>query len=152
MADIQKFKEHFILLCEAGFIAVNQTDEDAAVKLFKASELLNPKSTLPKIGMGYMHMMKLELKQACKLFNDVLAEEPDNEMAKTFLGISYALTATEVTKGEQILEDSAQKTDDPMIKRLAISALDFVEKFVKKAPTPVELQKKQTEKEKKKKK
>ena len=29
MADLQKFKDHFILLCEAGFIAVNQADEDA---------------------------------------------------------------------------------------------------------------------------
>lgn len=152
MANLEKFKDHFILLCEAGFIAVNQADEDAAIKLFKASELLSPKNTLPKIGMGYMHMMKLELKQACKLFEEVLSSEPNNEMAKTFLGISYALTASEVTKGEQILENSAQKTHDPMIKNLAITALDFVEKFVKKAPTPVEMQKKQAEKEKKKKK
>jgi Tfp pilus assembly protein PilF len=152
MADLHKFKEHFILLCEAGFIAVNQADEDAAIKLFKASELLNPKNSLPKIGLGYMHMMKLELKQACKMFEEVISHEPDNEMAKTFLGISYALTASEVSKGEQLLEKSAEKTHNPMIKNLAISALDFVEKFVKKAPTPVEMQKKQSEKEKKKKK
>lgn len=153
MANLQKFKDHFFLLCEAGFIAVNHADEDAAVKLFRASQLLNPHSTLPKIGMGYLHMMKLELKQACKMFDEVIAKEPHNEMAKTFLGISYALTSSDLAKGEKILEQSAQKADDPMIKNLATTALDFVEKFIKKSPSPVELQKTdKTKKDQKKKK
>lgn len=138
MSNLQKFKEHFILLCEGGFIAVNQADEDAATKLFKASELLNPHNTLPKLGMGYMHMMKLELKQACKIFDEVLAIEPQNEMAKAFLGLSYALTASEVNKGEHLLEETAKRAHDPMIKNLASSALEFIEKFIKKAPTPVQ--------------
>jgi hypothetical protein len=138
MANIAPFKDHFLLLCEAGFIAVNQADEDAAVKLFKASSLLNPANTLPKVGMGYMHMMKLELKQACKLFDEVLAVEPDNEMAYAFLGISYALTSSELNKGEKILEETAHKSSDPMIKKLANTAIDFVERFIKKAPTPLQ--------------
>lgn len=137
-ANLQKFKDHFILLCEAGFIAVNHADEDSAVKLFKASELLNPKNSLPKVGQGYMHMMKLELKDACILFNDVIAKEPNNEMAKAFLGLSYALTTTEVTKGEKLLEEATKKAEDPMVKKLANSALDFIDKFVKKDSSPVE--------------
>jgi hypothetical protein len=148
MANIQKFKDHFILLCEAGFIAVNQADEDAATKLFKASEMLKPENTLPKVGEGYLHMMKLELKQACKLFDEVIAKEPSNEMAKAFLGLSYSLTATDVAKGEQILEDTAKSSKDSQVKNLADTALDFVEKFIKKAPTPLE---KPPEKKKKKK-
>jgi hypothetical protein len=141
MARLQKFKEHFILLCEAGFIAVNQADEDSAVKLFRASELLQPTNMLPKIGMGYLHMMKLELKQACKYFDEVIAKEPHNDMAKTFLGICYTFTTTEVAKGEKILEHSAQKASDPGLKKLAVTALDFVEKFIKKEPGPAHLQK-----------
>lgn len=152
MAHLQKFKEHFFLLCEAGFIAVNHAEEDAAIKLFRASALLNPKSTLPKIGMGYLHMMKLELKQACKMFDEVLAVEPHNEMAKTFLGISYAFTSSDLAKGEKILEQSAHKAEDPLIKNLASTALDFVDKFIKKAPSPVEIQKKEKKETKKKKK
>lgn len=148
MADLQKFKDHFILLCEAGFIAVNQADEDAAAKLFKASELLRPENTLPMVGRGYMHMMKLELKQACKLFDEVIAKEPNNEMAKAFLGLSFALTATEVARGEHLLEETAENSKDPQVKKLAGTALDFVEKFIKKAPTPLQ---KPTEKKKKKK-
>jgi len=138
MADLQKFKDHFILLCEAGFIAVNQQDEDAATKLFKASALLKPENNLAKLGMGYMHMMKLELNQACKLFDEVLAEDPKNDMAKAFLGLSYSLTATDVAKGEKLLEETAKSTDDDQVKKLADTALDFVDKFVKKDPSPLD--------------
>ncbi|NGX39497.1 MAG: hypothetical protein KR126chlam1_00826 [Chlamydiae bacterium] len=148
MADTEQFKDHFVLLCEAGFIAVNQADEDAASKLFKASELLNPENTLPKVGRGYMHLMKLELKDSCRLFEEVLAKEPDNEMAKTFLGLSYSLTTTEVEKGEGLLKQAAKKSDDPQVKKLADTTLDFVEKFVKKAPTPLESPPEEKKKEK----
>ncbi|MGE5195911.1 MAG: tetratricopeptide repeat protein [Anaerolineae bacterium] len=137
MDRFEKYKEDFILLAEAGFIAVNQADEDAAVKLFRASELLNPQNFLPKVGMGYMHLCKLELKQACKVFDEVLSHDPTNEMAKAFLGLCLTFTPTEVAKGEQLLEESAKKSHDPLIKNLAVSALDFVDKFVKKNPTPV---------------
>ena len=146
MAELSKFKDHFILLAEAGFIAVNQADEDSAVKLFKASQLLDPQNSLPKVGLGYMHLCKLELKAACKAFEEVLAKEPTNEMAKAFLGLSLSLTPNEVAKGEKILEESAQKSHDPEVKKLAATAIDFVEKFVKKAPTPAQLQKPQQEK------
>ena len=54
MAQLQKFRDHFILMAEAGSIAVNQADEDAAFKLFKAAELLDPKNVLPKVGRGYL--------------------------------------------------------------------------------------------------
>ena len=83
--SLKQYKEDFFLLLEAGFIAVNAADEDSAIKLFKASELLRPESTFPKVGFGYMHLCKLELKQAVALFREVLAKEPENEMAKTFL-------------------------------------------------------------------
>lgn len=138
----EKYKDHYIVFVEAGFIAVNQADEDAAIKLFKAAEALKPDNFLPKVGMGYLHLCKLELKQASKLFEEVLAKEPNNEMAKAFLGLSLALNPTEMSKGEKILEEAAQKASDPMVKNLSDSALQFVEKFVKKAPSPAELKKK----------
>lgn len=136
--SLQKFKEDFILFSEAGFIAINQSDEDAAVKLFKAAALLKPENTLPKVGLGYMHLCKLELKAACKAFEEVLAIEPNNEMARTFLGLAMALTPTEVSKGEKLLAESAKKSHDPMLKGLAETAIAFVEKFVKKGPTPTQ--------------
>ena len=139
--ELQKYRDHFILLVEAGFIAVNQADEDAAVKLFKASELLDAKNLLPRIGLGYMHLCKLELKQAGKIFEDVLAKDPNNEMARTFLGLTLSLNPTETAKGEKALEELAKKAKDPEVKSLANNALAFVEKFVKKTPTPAQAQK-----------
>ncbi len=138
MGQLQKYKDHFILLAEAGFIAINQADEDAAIKLFKASEMLEPHNILPKVGLGYMHLCKLELKQAAKIFEEILAKDPHNEMAKTFLGLSLSLNPAELAKGEKVLAESAEKCHDPMVKDLAKNALDFVEKFVKKAPSPAQ--------------
>jgi predicted Zn-dependent protease len=134
--DIKKYKADFILMVEAGFIAVSQADEDSAVKLFKAAMLLDPHNLLAKLGMGYMHLCKLELKAACKIFNEILEENPEHEMAKTFLGIAMSLNPTDVKAGEKVLEESARTAKDPHIKTLANTAIDFVEKFVKKNATP----------------
>lgn len=136
MGQLQQFKEHYILMAEAGFIAINQADEDAATKLFKAAALLNPENFLPKLGMGYMHLCKLELKQASKIFEGILEKDPHNEMTKALLGLSLSLNPAEVIKGEKVLEEACHKCSDPMVKDLAKSALEFVEKFVKKAPAP----------------
>jgi hypothetical protein len=143
MSDaLKNYKEDFFLLLESGFIAVNAADEDSAVKLFKACEVLQPESTFPKVGFGYMHLCKLELKQAMAAFRDVLAKEPDNEMAKTFLGICMTLTPTELSAGEKSLEELT-KSGDSGVKKLAAMAIEFAEKFVKKSPSPMQPQKPQ---------
>lgn len=135
MSAAKKYREDFILLAEAGFIAVNQADEDAALKLFKAAEMLDPKNILPKIGFGYLHLHKLELKQAIKCFDEVLEIDSHNDMAKAFKGLSMSMMPNSIDKGEKILEQTL-KSKDPMIKKLAGSAIDFVERFIKKNPGP----------------
>jgi len=150
-------KEDFVLLAEAGFIAINQADEDAALKLFRAASLMKPDNTLPRIGMGYLHFLKLELKQASKIFQEVLDQEPGNDMANALYGLSLALSPTETVKGEKILEEASQTAKDPTVKTMALTAIDFLEKFVKKpggmhaAPPPAK-EKKEKEKHPKKKK
>ena len=135
MGQLQQFKDHYILLAEAGFIAINQADEDSAIKLFKASALLDPQNFLPKIGMGYMHLCKLELKQAAKIFEGILEKEPHNDMAKAFMGLCLSMMPNSVDKGEKILEQTL-KSKDPEIKKMAGSAIEFVDKFIKKTPGP----------------
>lgn len=132
---IKKYKEDFILFAEAGFIAVNQADEDAALKLFRAAELLDPSNILPKIGFGYLHLHKLELKQAVKNFEEVLHKDPHNDMAKAFMGLCLSMMPSTIEKGEKILEQTC-KSKDPQIKKMSNSAIDFVERFVKKSPGP----------------
>ncbi len=136
--SLESYKNHLTTFVEAGFIAVNQSDEDSAIKLFKAAELLSPGDFLPKLGMGYLHLCKLELKQACKVFTEVLETEPNNEIAKAFLGLCLSLNPNEVDKGSQILKETDQQTKDPLLKNMTSNAISFVEKFVKKAPTPTQ--------------
>ncbi|MBS3904024.1 MAG: tetratricopeptide repeat protein [Simkania sp.] len=137
MGHLEKSKEDFIVMAEAGFIAINQGDEDAALKLFRAAQLINPANSLPKIGLGYLHFLKLELNQARKIFEEVLQKEPNNDMAKALLGLSTALSPNDAVKGEKILEDASSKTNDPAVKSMTKTAIDFIEKFVKKKPAPI---------------
>lgn len=131
----KNYKEDFLLILESGFIAVNQADEDSALKLFKAAELLNPENTLSQVGFGYLNLHKLELAQAMRRFEDVLKKEPTNEMAKALLGICMSLSPQQLNKGEKVLEET-KKSKDPMIKKLADTAMEFVEKCVKTSPGP----------------
>lgn len=139
MAGMEQFKEHFVLLLEAGFIAVNHADEDAAMKLFKASQLLKPENTLPMLGLGYMHLHKLELKQASEIFKKIIQKDPSNQIAKALLGMSLSMMTEKVSEGEKVLEDVAMHADDPQIKHLAEDTITFVERFVKKPLSPADL-------------
>jgi hypothetical protein len=132
---IKKYREDWLLFTEAGFIAVNQADEDSALKLFRAAELLNPENYLPKVGFGYLHLHKLELKQATEIFEHVLHKEPKNDMARALLGICTSMIPSSIDKGEKILAQTLD-SKDPMIRNLSLTAIDFVEKFVKKSPGP----------------
>lgn len=138
MTSLEKYQKDHLLFLEAGFIAINQADEGRATKLLKAAQLTNPKNSLVQIGFGYLHLHKLELKQAIALFEEVLKKEPNNEMAKTFLGIALSWTPTDTTKGEKLLAET-QKSKDKSIKTLSSTALDFVDNFIKKEPSPVEV-------------
>lgn len=131
MEDFSKYNEDFFLFLEAGFIAINQADEGSAVKLFKTCELLQPENTLPTIALGYMHIHKLELKEAEEIFKKVLEKEPDNEIAQTFLGIALSFSPKTLGEGSTLLKGSAKSATDHDVKKAAKSSLDFVERFIK---------------------
>jgi tetratricopeptide (TPR) repeat protein len=134
MSDLSKHKDQFLLFVEAGFIAVNQSDEDSALKLFHAARLLNKESALPSIGIGYLHLCKLELKKAIEDFQKVLHADPKNDMAKAMLGISMSLTKDGWKEGEKVLKETAHSNNKD-IQSLSNASIDLVEKFVKK-PNP----------------
>lgn len=132
----ESYKEDWILLTESAFIAVNQADEVTAKHLIEAAKLLNPENSLPSVALGYLHLHKLELKQAVDIFEKVIAKEPENETAKALLGICLGLMPNGSLKGEKILEETRKSSHDPMIKELSDTAIAFIDRFVKKSPGP----------------
>lgn len=122
----------FYLFLEAGFVAVNKADEDSALKLFMAAQTLRPEHLFPKIGYGYMHMCKLELKAAQEAFEGVLSKDPKHEMAQTFLGICKSMMPGKTTEGEKMLDEIEKKTSDSDIKELVKRSHDFIDQFIKK--------------------
>ncbi len=130
------FKRDFALFIEAGFIAVKQLDEVSAARMFQAAHVINPKSTAPKIGLGYIALNKLEIKEATKIFEEVIEQEPDNLLAKTFLGMCFLLIKPKRKKGEKLIEEAMATTTDPTIKDLGKVTLEWAEKDLKKQKAP----------------
>ncbi len=148
----QTFKacdKDFFLFLEAGFVAVNHMDESSALKLFMAAQVLRPENIFPKIGYGYMHMCKLELRQAEETFLSVLKKDPANEMASSFLAITKSMIPGKTSEGEKMLDELAKKTSDPDIKELVQRSHEFIDQFIKKeATSPMNLAKETKKKDK----
>lgn len=144
---IEHFTEDFSLFIEAGFIAVKQLDETCATRLFSAAKVLDPASTAPDIGLGYIALNKLDVGLAVKQFEKVLKKEPQNHLAKTFLGMSYLLTKPKQKEGEKLLKEAIESSDDPTIQNLGKVSLEWLEKDLKKekpkAPFTEEKEKKE---------
>lgn len=123
-----ELKEDFSLLIEGGFVAVKQLDEVSALRIFYAAQALSPNHTAPKVGLGFIALNKLDIKQAAKIFEEVVTQEPDNNLAETFLGICFLLTKGKQKKGEKIIQEVMKKTTDPTIKNLGATSLQWAEK------------------------
>lgn len=133
---ITELKEDFSLLIEAGFVAVKQLDETSAVRIFSAAQAISPLNTAPKLGLGYIALNKLELKEAARIFEEILQQEPENHLAQTFLGICFLLNKPKRKKGEKLIQEAMAKSTNPAIKNLGEISLDWAEKDLKKKEAP----------------
>jgi len=133
---MEKFKEDFPLLIEAGFVAVKQMDETSATRIFNAAQAMSPHNTAPRIGLGYIALNKLEIKEATKIFEEVTQQEPENYLAQTFLGICFLLTKPKKKKGEKLIKEAIEKSNSPTIKNLGEISLEWAEKDLKKKDAP----------------
>jgi len=149
MADddvgMKEFDEDFTLLLESGFVAVKQLDETSAVRIFNAVQLISPKSTAPRIGLGWIALNKLEVKEAAAIFEKVVEQEPENHLAQVFLGISLMLIKPKRKKGEKLVQEIIAKTDDSTIKNLGELSLEWVRKDLTKKESPFSLAKPSSE-------
>lgn len=128
---LEDFRKDFPLLIEAGFVAVKQFDEVGAKRLFCGAQILNRFHTAPQIGLGYIALNKLQIKEALHFFDGVLKIE-ENYLAETFAGICYLLSKNKKKKGEKMIRDAMAKTDDSTIKNLGTVSLEWAEKDLSK--------------------
>jgi len=133
----KEFREDFAFIIEAGFVAVKQLDETSANRIFQAAQMINPESTAPSVGLGYIALNKLEVKKATAIYEEVTAKEPNNWLAQTFLGICYILSKSKRKKGERLVREAIEKTDDETIKNLGKVSLEWAEKDLNKPKSPI---------------
>jgi predicted Zn-dependent protease len=128
---IDYFSEDFSLMIEAGFVAVKQLDEIAARRLFKAAELLNPDNPASQLGIGYIALNKLQISEATKIFEALLQKDPHHYLAQALLGVCYIFTKDKRKKGEKLILDAQEKSDDPTIQNLAKVCMDWAAHDIK---------------------
>ncbi len=145
MATLDEFKKEIPFLVEAGLLAIKQGDEQSAKAIFDAVEILDPQTTLKKMGYGIIAMQKMDTQQAEKYFKQVLEKEPENYRAQAFLGLVYILIVTEgkttdkkklmdhLKKGTELAQNVINKSDSPTTKNLAQSVLDWEQQIQEKA-------------------
>lgn len=133
---IEELKEDFSLLIEAGFVAVKQLDAISSSRIFVAGQMISPHHIAPKIGLGYIALNQLNMKEATYIFEEINKSEPENLLAKTFLGICYLLSKPKRKKGEKIIKEAIEKTEDPTIKNLGLISLEWADKDLNKAKAP----------------
>lgn len=133
---LEDFREDFGTLIEMGFVATKQGDEKSASDIFYAAATLDPDSPAPVVGIGYIHLNKLELEQAEEAFKEALVMDPEHHLAQAFLGISYLMDEEKRKEGERLLKDAVEKTDDPTIKELGSTSLQWATQDLKKSKAP----------------
>jgi len=139
MADesiLEYFTEDYALLIEAGFVAVKQLDEIAAKRLFKAAELLNPDNPASQLGMGYIALNKLLISEATKIFEEILQKDPSHYLAQSLLGVCCLLTKNKRKRGEKLIREAREKSDDPTIKNLSEVCLNWADEDLKSRSSP----------------
>lgn len=133
---LEPFIEDFGLLIEGGFVATKQLDENSARELFHAAQVLKPDSAAPKVGLGYISLNKLELKDAEEMLKEALEMDKEHHLARAFLGITYLLNDAKREEGQKLLEEAMEKSDDPAIKELGETSLAWADSDLKKNKAP----------------
>jgi len=122
------FNEDYSIFIEAGFVAVKQLDEISGRRLFKAAEALNKDNPAAQLGLGYIALNKLQVSEAASIFETIMEKNPDHHLTQALLGVAYLLSQDKRGRGEHLILDVREKSDDPTIKNLANVCLDWLKK------------------------
>ena len=77
-----------------------------------------------------------------EMFLSALKMDPDNELAKSFLGICKSMMPGKTSEGEKVLEKLDTETTDSDMKELVHRSREFIDQHVKKnTVSPMDLSK-----------
>lgn len=148
MADLDVFKEDFALLFEAGMVAIKQGDEASAKALFQALSVLNPEHTAHELGIGLLHLHKMDLTKAEGIFRGVVEKDPENWGAKAFLSLTLMMIVLQQGSSFEVRRESLEhclllagqvleNCEVESTKALAKSVLDWHDGLVAKSGGPL---------------
>lgn len=129
---LEPYLKDFKLLLELGFIAIRQKDEISARRIFTAAQVLNPSHNSYKMGFGYIHLHKMEIKQATIIFKGILENEPGNEIVQCLLGMCYALTKGQLARSEKVFRKILSTSQDETVKNLAETLMTWKDNEISK--------------------
>jgi hypothetical protein len=111
--------------------------------LFNAVGIIDPQNMAKKMGYGLISLHKMDIRNAQKSFNEILAVEQTNWRAQAFLAFSYILSVLQdgsneekinaLRKGAELSQEVLEKSDAPTTRQLAQSLLDWEKELMQKA-------------------
>ena len=135
MVATSEFKSDLGLLVESGLIAIKQGDKQSAEALFKAVDILDPKSNHATMGRGLIALHEMEIEQSREHFNTILEQEPQNYRAKAFLAFANILSVLQegseeqkvksLQEGAALAQEVLDHCEEKSTRELAQSLLDW---------------------------
>lgn len=135
MFNLKEYEEDKLLFLEMGLIAIKQGDEESAKRLFDVIGLIEPTSSLKKMGYGLIAVHKLDLAEAQNQFKEVIEQEPNNGRALAFLAFTHMLALMNeqsdskkierLKTGAELAQKAIDLSTEDSTKQLAQSVLDW---------------------------
>lgn len=115
---LQQYRPDFALFVESGFVAINQCDEQSAIRLLGAAYMLQPEHPAPLLGLGYLYLNMEQLDRAIGSLEEALKRDPSMELAKVLLGGALTLAKKDDKRAQKLIEE-VNESKDPEARKMA---------------------------------
>ena len=120
---IERCAQDFLLFVEAGCTAVDQANDRAALQLFHCAALLDGTSSLPEVGIGYLHLCRKNFAAAREHFANAVERDGNSELAQALYALSSALLPEKHSQGMSLLATANPRSQG--VRDLLAKANDF---------------------------
>jgi tetratricopeptide (TPR) repeat protein len=115
---LKQYKPDFALFVESGFVAINQCDEQSAIRLLGAAYMLNPEHPAPHLGLGYLYLNMEQLDRAIISLEESLKRDASMDLTKVLLGGALTLAKKDESRAQKLIEE-VTNSQDPEARKMA---------------------------------